>query len=118
MDIFPGSVDRERFLQFLCEQVVRISITVVFSIQPFILQAPRLNPFPAKRSVVILDNCSIHHDEEIRQLIEDECGQFASYFVCTVLQLPCLIRLDRCCFDLSPTVLARLQSNRRSFLSH
>lgn len=28
------------------------------------------------RSVVIMDNCSIHHDEDIRQIIEDECGMF------------------------------------------
>lgn len=33
-----------------------------------------MNPFPAKRSVVVMDNCSIHHDEEVRRLIEDECG--------------------------------------------
>jgi transposase len=23
-----------------------------------------------------MDNCSIHHDEEIRRLIEDECGMY------------------------------------------
>ncbi|KZV85619.1 hypothetical protein EXIGLDRAFT_585406, partial [Exidia glandulosa HHB12029] len=34
------------------------------------LQAPKLNPFPNDRSVVILDNCAIHHDEEVRQIIE------------------------------------------------
>jgi len=33
-----------------------------------------LTPFPGPRSVVILDNCAIHHDEEIRQIIEIECG--------------------------------------------
>lgn len=25
--------------------------------------------------MVVLDNCSIHHDEEIRQLIVEECGK-------------------------------------------
>jgi hypothetical protein len=39
-----------------------------------VLQAPQLNPYPAKHSVVVLDNCSIHHDEEIHQLIEDDCS--------------------------------------------
>ena len=34
-----------------------------------------LNPYPSKRSVVILDNCSIHHDEELCRLIVEECGQ-------------------------------------------
>ncbi|KZP18180.1 hypothetical protein FIBSPDRAFT_683360, partial [Athelia psychrophila] len=60
MDIFPGSVNRERYLHFLREQL-----------------APLLNPYPGKRSVVIMDNCAIHHDEEIRSLIEDECGQLS-----------------------------------------
>jgi hypothetical protein len=48
-----------------------------------VLQAPQLNPYPGKRSVVVLDNCSIHHDEEIRQLIVDECGMDATETYCT-----------------------------------
>jgi hypothetical protein len=35
------------------------------------------------RSVVVMDNCSIHHDEDIRQIIEDECGMFAILVVCS-----------------------------------
>lgn len=27
-----------------------------------------------EKSVVVMDNCRIHHDEDIRQVIEDECG--------------------------------------------
>ncbi|KAF9538412.1 hypothetical protein CPC08DRAFT_612093, partial [Agrocybe pediades] len=57
LDIFEGSVNKERFIQFITEQV-----------------APRLNPYPGPCSVVILDNCTIHHDEDIRQIIEEECG--------------------------------------------
>ncbi|KAJ6622609.1 hypothetical protein B0H10DRAFT_1728571, partial [Mycena sp. CBHHK59/15] len=52
LDIFEGSVTKYRFLGFLREQ------------------APIPNPYPGKRSVVILDNCSIHHDEDIHALIE------------------------------------------------
>ena len=52
----------------------------------FTLQVPVLNPYPMDRSVVVLDNCTIHHDEEIRHIIEDECGvpemQF-SFATCT-----------------------------------
>ncbi|KAJ6564063.1 hypothetical protein B0H19DRAFT_864860, partial [Mycena capillaripes] len=55
LDIFKGSITKDRFLGFLRKQV-----------------APILNVYPAKHSVVILDNCSIHHDENIRALIEDE----------------------------------------------
>jgi hypothetical protein len=38
-------------------------------------QAPQLNPFSMDHSVVVMDNCSIHHDEDIHQIIEDECGK-------------------------------------------
>ncbi|RDB20344.1 hypothetical protein Hypma_012691 [Hypsizygus marmoreus] len=54
-DIIPGSVTSERFLQFLHEMVI-----------------PLTNPYPGPRSVLILDNCSIHHSEEVRALVEDE----------------------------------------------
>ncbi|KAF5310770.1 hypothetical protein D9619_007648 [Psilocybe cf. subviscida] len=57
LDIFEGAVNKERFLQFVNEQV-----------------APRLNPYPGPWSVVILDNCAIHHDDDIRAIIEGECG--------------------------------------------
>lgn len=30
--------------------------------------------------MVILDNCSIHHDEDVRSLIEDECGMCLFFF--------------------------------------
>jgi transposase len=29
-----------------------------------------------------MDNCSIHHDEEIRKLIVDECGMLAQLYSC------------------------------------
>jgi hypothetical protein len=39
------------------------------------VQAPLLNPYPGPRSVVVLDNCSIHHDEEVRRIVVEECGK-------------------------------------------
>jgi hypothetical protein len=39
-------------------------------------QIPLTNPYPGPRSVLILDNCRIHHAEEIRELVEDEAGKF------------------------------------------
>jgi len=59
LEIFEGSVNRERFVEFLQKNL-----------------APHLNPFPMERSVVVMDNCSIHHDEDIRRIIEVECGKF------------------------------------------
>ncbi|TDL16346.1 hypothetical protein BD410DRAFT_707703, partial [Rickenella mellea] len=57
LDIFEGSVTKERFIQFVSGQV-----------------APRMTPYPGPRSVVVLDNCAIHHDEEVRRIVVDECG--------------------------------------------
>jgi hypothetical protein len=35
---------------------------------------PLTNPYPGPRSVLILDNCNIHHAKEVRQLVEDDAG--------------------------------------------
>ncbi|KIM54195.1 hypothetical protein SCLCIDRAFT_76130, partial [Scleroderma citrinum Foug A] len=53
-DIVEGPVDTERFVKFLKEQVM-----------------PFTNPFPGARSVLIMDNCRIHHGEDVRRLVED-----------------------------------------------
>jgi hypothetical protein len=46
------------------------------SVSEFLVtQAPKLTPYPGPRSVVVMDNCAIHHDEEIRHIIEDDCGK-------------------------------------------
>ncbi|KAF8152319.1 hypothetical protein B0H34DRAFT_677699 [Crassisporium funariophilum] len=72
LEIIEGSITKEKFLNFLCKQ------------------APQLNPYPGngKQSVVILDNCTIHHNV-IQELIEDQCGQnkflCSSYFPPTLL---------------------------------
>jgi transposase len=30
-----------------------------------------MNPFPAERSVLVLDNCRIHHNKELYDLVHD-----------------------------------------------
>ncbi|KAG2153840.1 hypothetical protein DEU56DRAFT_726321 [Suillus clintonianus] len=57
LDIFEGAVNKEKFIGFLREQV-----------------APKLTPFPGPRSAVVIDNCAIHHDEDVRHIIEGLCG--------------------------------------------
>ncbi|KIY69384.1 hypothetical protein CYLTODRAFT_326077, partial [Cylindrobasidium torrendii FP15055 ss-10] len=57
LSVFPGSVTKELFVSFLETQVV-----------------PLLSPFPGPRSVVVLDNCAIHHDAEIRHIVETLCS--------------------------------------------
>ena len=46
-----------------------------------IQQIPLTNPYPGPRSVLILDNCNIHHAEEIRQLVEDEACKFCAAMI-------------------------------------
>jgi transposase len=33
-----------------------------------------------EKSVVVMDNCSIHHDDNIREVIEVECGTYKCNF--------------------------------------
>jgi transposase len=47
-NIIPGSITADRFVQFLQELVI-----------------PLTNPYPSPQSVLILDNCHIHHSEQI-----------------------------------------------------
>ncbi|KIJ68871.1 hypothetical protein HYDPIDRAFT_81779, partial [Hydnomerulius pinastri MD-312] len=53
-DIIEGAVTSKHFTQFL---------------RDFIM--PYTTPYPGPRSVLIMDNCRIHHAEEIRHLVED-----------------------------------------------
>lgn len=78
LDIVEGSVNKEQFLEFLNDQLVcclYIKSNGIMSLHA-LRQAPQLNPFPGPRSVVVMDNCAIHHDEEIRRIVVDECGMF------------------------------------------
>jgi hypothetical protein len=63
-NIIPGLITTECFVQFLQELVI-----------------PLTNPYPGPQSVLILDNCNIHHSEKIRALVEDEA-------MCKLIFLP------------------------------
>ncbi|KAF8835523.1 hypothetical protein BDN67DRAFT_867015, partial [Paxillus ammoniavirescens] len=51
-DVTEGSYDTELFNNFIIEKVL-----------------PQTNPFPAERSVLLLDNCCIHHNDELVELV-------------------------------------------------
>ena len=63
-DIIPGSVTSEQFVQFLRELVI-----------------PLTNPYPSPQSILVLDNCNIHHSEKVWALVEDEA-------LCKLIFLP------------------------------
>ena len=69
-----------------CESLWYILISVPQSVMLTFSQIPLPNPYLGPQSVLILDNCYIHHAEEICELVEDEAGTSATLF-CTALQL-------------------------------
>jgi hypothetical protein len=88
-NIIEGSVTAARFLTFLRELVVRLSSHLCFHSFTFHLQLPLTNPYPGPRSVIVLDNCSIHHAKDIHQLIEDEARKPPLWSLpCTNANLP------------------------------
>ncbi|KIM76786.1 hypothetical protein PILCRDRAFT_44277, partial [Piloderma croceum F 1598] len=50
--VVPGSLDSFKFYNFIAEDVL-----------------PQMNPYPAERSVLVLDNCRIHHNDAIVELV-------------------------------------------------
>ena len=69
-----------------CESLWYVSISVPQSVMLTFSQIPLMNPYPGPQSVLILNNCHIHHAEEICELMKDEAGTSATLF-CTALQL-------------------------------
>lgn len=66
LDIFEGAINKECFIHFVQQPLGSEHDTFMCSIaEPDLLQAPKLTPYPGPCSVVVLDNCAIHHDEEI-----------------------------------------------------
>jgi transposase len=53
-DVYQGSTDSSAYETFL---------------RSFVL--PKCNPFPAKNSVLVMDNASFHHSERIREMCEE-----------------------------------------------
>lgn len=76
------------------------------------LEAPMLNPFPGKRSIVVIDNCAIHHDEDIRRIIVEACGAYKLHVNLTTHKT----KYTRRKAHLSPAILTRLESHRRGIL--
>ncbi|KAG2744232.1 hypothetical protein P692DRAFT_201722169 [Suillus brevipes Sb2] len=52
--VVEGSFDGETFLAFVAVKLL-----------------PYMNPFPGERSVLVLDNCRIHHNEDLQELVQN-----------------------------------------------
>ncbi|CAB4405886.1 unnamed protein product [Rhizophagus irregularis] len=58
VDIIEGSCDKEKFQTFVLTQLL-----------------PQINPYPAKHSVLVMDNTRIHYDDDLVTTIKDIGGR-------------------------------------------
>ncbi|KAG2150764.1 hypothetical protein DEU56DRAFT_869105 [Suillus clintonianus] len=61
--VVEGSLNSREFYDFIAEDVL-----------------PHMSPFPGERSIIVLDNCRIHHSEDLVDLVES-AGLFLSLFL-------------------------------------
>ena len=66
-DIFEDSINKERFISWKNSCCVFKILHHLWLLT--ITGAQQLTPYPGPWSVVVLDNCMIHHDEEIHCII-------------------------------------------------
>jgi hypothetical protein len=68
--VVEGSFDAYEFWDFVQEEVVRVctylSVTLTAHEYPKLIN---MNPYPDARSVLIMDNCNIHHNDALVDLV-------------------------------------------------
>ena len=67
-DAVPGSLDSIDFLEFVQEHVVCSKVEILHKFAN-LFQIPQMNPHPDLRSVLVLDNCRIHHNEALVDMV-------------------------------------------------
>jgi transposase len=77
--VVPGSLNGNEYLDFILEEVVCHSYPLSCSMLITIRKLPQMNPFPQDESVLIMDNCSIHKSEHLREVVESY-GMHATFF--------------------------------------
>jgi len=74
LEIIEGSMDGAKFYDFILLQVVSHVLYNRWDLtDPE--QLPQMNPWPQKNSVLLLDNCAIHHAANLERFF-DEAGMF------------------------------------------
>ena len=79
--VVEGSINGAEFYDFVVNDVV--SLLLIAFVNAILLQLPCMEPFPGPRSVMLIDNCSTHKSNAVRDAVE------ASGMLCT----SCLLRL-------------------------
>jgi len=73
-----GTFNKERFIAFLKEHMVSSVLDVCLLIN-LGNQLPSMNRYPSKASVLVMDNCRIHHDRRIVKMCAD-AGVLLKFF--------------------------------------
>lgn len=70
MRIVEGSMDAFEFFDFIVEDVVRTLcyLHIAFADSKKI---PEMNPYPDVQSVLVLDNCRIHHTDLLQEVLNE-----------------------------------------------
>ncbi len=66
--VIPGSFDSMEFFDFVAEDVVSKFCISTCNVLTY-TKVTQMNPFPQPRSILILDNCHIHHNEALIDLV-------------------------------------------------
>lgn len=66
--VLPGAFDSFDFFDFVAEHLVCTILPIEIGLI-FIFQLPQMNAWPQNHSVLILDNCHIHHNEALLELL-------------------------------------------------
>ncbi|KDR70028.1 hypothetical protein GALMADRAFT_76765 [Galerina marginata CBS 339.88] len=86
--VVPGSVDSFGFFDFIVEDVI-----------------PKMKPFPDAHSVLVMDNCRIHHTDTLQDVLNDARMYFP------VLQSQMILTHYRHYAFISPSLLSRSKPN-------
>ena len=70
-----GSFDTLSFFSFIVDELVSFLFLFQAVSANSVVQVPLMNPYPDKHSVLVLDNCQIHHTEVLREILADS-GKF------------------------------------------
>jgi DDE superfamily endonuclease len=77
VDIMEGSCTSKLFYDFIVEKVVstlQLELAILAK-SVDTLQAPHMSPYPGPRSVIVMDNARIHHNQQLIDLIEGFGGR-------------------------------------------
>jgi hypothetical protein len=102
--VVPGSFDSLDFYDFICKDVVNLFLLKPGNMLSKSQKLPMMNAFPDQCSVLMLDNCRIHHNEVLVELVTGGWQLWKEYYldVLTICLGVVLIYLPPYSLDINP----------------